>query len=76
MMKALNHGHVGTLMMLSLSAAFETVDPLTLQDVMRRRFRVCQNALNWLVSFLKGRMQVVQAGVCESAVVAFKYGIS
>jgi hypothetical protein len=41
MLKAMDQGHVGALMFLDLSAAFDTVDYQILHDVMRRRFGVC-----------------------------------
>ena len=59
MIKALDQGHVGALMLLDLSAAFDTVDPTIMKDVMQRRVGVCGGALDWLVDFLKDRTQVV-----------------
>jgi Reverse transcriptase (RNA-dependent DNA polymerase) len=71
--KALGHGPVGALMMLDLSAAFDTVDPPILNAVMQRWVGVRGNALNWLVDFLMARTQV--AGGCESAIMTLKYGV-
>jgi hypothetical protein len=75
MLKALDQGHVGALVLLDLSAAFDTVDPAILHDVLRRRFGVCGNALDWLMDFLTDRTQIVRAGRSESAVSTVEYGV-
>jgi hypothetical protein len=64
MTMVLDYGHVGPLMMLDLSAAFDNVDPPILEDAMQRRFGVRGNALNW-VDLLMGRTQVIRANGCE-----------
>ena len=46
MLMAMDQGHVGALMLLDLSAAFDTVDHQILEEVMRRRFGVCGSALD------------------------------
>ena len=68
MMQVLDQGDVGALMMLDLSATFDTIDPSILKDVMQRRFGVCGSALDWLNVFLMDRTQVVRAGGRKSAV--------
>jgi len=45
LIKAVDRGHVGALMFLDLSAAF---DHTILNDVMQRRFCVSGQALGWL----------------------------
>jgi Reverse transcriptase (RNA-dependent DNA polymerase) len=72
---AMDQGHVGVLMLLDLSAAFDTVDHRILADVLRRRFGVCGSALDWLADFLRDRTQIVRAGGSESAAVTLKYGV-
>ena len=67
MLLAMDQGHVGALMLLDLSAAFDTVDHVILNDVMQHRFGVCDSALAWLADFLKDRTQFVRAGGSESA---------
>jgi hypothetical protein len=63
-------------MLLDLLAAFDTVDHLILEDVMRRRFGVCEReSMDWQVDFLKNRTQIVSAGDSESAVLTLKYGV-
>jgi len=75
MLKVMDQGHVGALMLLDLSAAFDTVDHRILNDVMRRRFGVCGSALDWLADFLKDRTQIVRAGGGESSVSKLKFGV-
>ena len=75
MLKAMDQGHVGALMLLDLSAAFDTVDHQILNEVMRRRFGVCGSALDWLADFLKDRTQIIRAGGRESAALTLKYGV-
>ena len=75
MLMAMDQGHVGALMLLDLSAAFDTVDHRILDDVMRRRFGVCGSALDSLADFLRDRTQVVRVGGSESAALTLKYGV-
>jgi len=65
MLKAMDQGHVGALMLLDLSAAFDTVDHQILNDVMQRRFGVCGSALDWLADFLNNRTQIIRTGGSE-----------
>jgi len=73
MLSAMDQGHVGALMLLDQSAAFDTVDHGVLTDVMQHRFGVCGSALEWLADFLTDRMQVVRVGGSES--LTLKYGV-
>ena len=51
MLSAIDQGHIGALMLLDLSAAFDTVYHQILSDVMRRRFGIAGGALDWMVNF-------------------------
>jgi len=75
MIKVLDQGHVGALMLLDLSAAFDTVDPPILRDVLERRFGVQGDALEWLVNFLNGRTQVIRVDDRESAAMPLICGV-
>jgi len=73
-------GHVGgwcrALMLLDLSAAFDSVDPSILKDVMQRRFiGVCGKSLDWLADFLSDRMQVIHACSRESIAATLMSGV-
>jgi hypothetical protein len=65
---AIDHGDVGALVLLDMSAAFDTVDHSILMDVLRERFGVEGDALSWLVSYLQNRSQVVVVGTASSTV--------
>jgi hypothetical protein len=75
MIRAVDQGHVGAMMMMDMSAAFDTVDHKILMDVLRRRFGVEGNALSWLAEFLNGRTQVVSAGQKESDSTTLFFGL-
>jgi hypothetical protein len=75
MIKAVDQGHIGALMLMDMSAAFDTVDHTILMDVLRRRFGVQGNALSWLAEFLNCRTQVVSAGQKESDSTTMFFGL-
>ena len=62
MIGAVDQGHVGTLMLLDLSATFDTVDHQILIEILQRRFGLSGKTLDWLADYLSGRGQVVTAG--------------
>jgi hypothetical protein len=59
---AIDHGHVVALVMLDLTAAFDTVDHSILSTVLQDRFGVDGNALGWIVNYLSDRSQKVSVG--------------
>jgi len=65
---AIDHGEVGALVLLDLSAAFETVDHTILIEVLRERFGVDGDALSWMMSYLLNRSQTVSVGSSSSNV--------
>ena len=54
---AVDQKRMVALVLLDLSAAFDTVDHATLLTVLQRRFGVCDTALAWLQSYLSDRTQ-------------------
>ena len=52
-----DHGEVTALVLLDLSAAFDTVNHSTLLDVLHRRFAVDGTPLLWFKSYLTNRSQ-------------------
>ena len=64
---AIDQGDVGALILLDLSAAFDTVDHSVLIDVMRERFGITGDALQWMMSYLTNRSQVVNIASTSSS---------
>jgi len=63
MISVADQGHIGALVLLDLSAAFDTVDYSIL------------SALSWVVEFLNNRRQVVHAGKTESDNIAPQFAV-
>jgi len=70
-----NQGHISALMLLDLSAAFDTVDHTILIEILKRRFGVERIALSWLTEFVRERSQVVRVGESESDSLPLHFGI-
>jgi len=54
------------------NSIIDAVDHHILNDVLRRRFGVSCNALDWLSDFVEGRTSIVRTGDGESVVVTLK----
>ena len=65
--RSIDEGKVTALVLLDLSAAFDTVDHGTLLDVLHRRFAVTDTPLEWFGSYLTGRTQSVSVNGVRSA---------
>ena len=63
------------LMMLDLSAAFDTVDHNRLLDILQREIGIEGTALNWFRSYLSGRCQKVKIGKYESYEIIIRFGV-
>ena len=61
------------MLIIDLSAAFDTVDHRLLLNMLKFKYRITGSALAWLKSFLTGRLQRVKIGnsLSESLVVSF-----
>ena len=66
MIGALDRGHIGALVLLDLSAAFDTVDYNILAEVLRKRFGMHGRTLDWIVDFLSDRRQAVSVNSGDS----------
>ena len=64
--RTIDDGNVCALVLLDLSAAFDTVDHQTLIRVLSCRFGVADLALNWCSSYLNQRSQTFHVGVHQS----------
>jgi retron-type reverse transcriptase len=63
------------LVMLDLSAAFNTVDHSILLTRLRDRFGVTDQALHWIASYLTGRTQTVVLGPTAAKPTALSFGV-
>jgi hypothetical protein len=64
---AIDHGQVAALVLLDLSAAFDTVDHAVLLNVLQQRFGITASALDWMTSYLHNRAQIIQLGSTKSS---------
>ena len=63
------------LVLLDLSAAFDTIDHHKLLNLLKHSFGIRGNALSWFQSYLQDRTQTVQIGSSTSEPVTLKYGV-
>lgn len=59
MVAIVDRGDVGALILLDMSAAFDTIDHHIMLDVLEKRFDVREAALDWFASYFGDRTQVV-----------------
>ena len=64
------------LMLLDLSAAFDTVDQEKLMEILEQEIGIKGVALNWFRSFLMNRTQKVKVGNDHSVETELKYGVA
>jgi exonuclease III len=74
-MRSLDQQDGVILVMLDLSAAFDTVDHAILLSRLQHRFGVCDVVLDWIRSYLSGRKQSVVAGDATSKPAALECGV-
>ena len=72
---AVDQGHVAALVLLDLSAAFDTVDHTILIDVLRERFGLQGDVLDWMTSYMQGRTQLVRVGSTLSSTCQLPGGV-
>ena len=65
-MKAVDSQGGAILVLLDLSAAFDTIDHSLLLDILENKMGICDIALAWLKSYLSGRSQTVVVSGCRS----------
>jgi len=67
LVNAIDRGQIAGLVLLDLSAAFDTVNHSVLHEVFSERFGITGDALQWLLSYLQDRTQVVKLGESRSS---------
>ena len=75
LLDAFDRGEVAALVLLDLSAAFDTVDHAILLDRLRRSFGLIDVVLDWFDSYLSGRKQSVRRGSQSSPPVDVVCGV-
>ena len=66
---------LGVVMIIDLSAAFDTVDHSVLLNILQHKFNIKGSALAWLKSFLTGRRQSVKIGDSFSFSLPVSFGV-
>lgn len=61
----MDNEEVTLLVMLDLSAAFDTIDHNILIDILKKDFGIVDNALQWFRSYLANKRQLVVIDRCE-----------
>jgi len=72
---ASNENTATVVMLLDLSAAFDTVDHSKLINILKCEIGIEGTALKWFTSFIRGRCQKVKIGDLESEEIVIKFGV-
>ena len=75
LVRAIDEQRIIGLVLLDLSAAFDTVDHCTLLSVLEKRFGVCHNTLAWFRSYLSDRTQTFQVNGVSSDRLPLHYSV-
>ena len=72
---ACDEGSATVVMLLDLSAAFDTVDHKLLLNILEREIGLKGTVLQWFRSFLMGRSQRVRLGTVTSDIIYIRFGV-
>ena len=75
LLQAIDNEGGAILVLLDLSAAFDTIDHQKLLNLSNQSSGIRRVALKWFEWYLKNRTQTVQIGSCTSTPVTIKYGV-
>ena len=75
LLKAVDKDGAAVLVLLDLSAAFDTIDHAILINTLRDRFGITSSALQWIKSYLSGRFQTVIINGAHSRKVSLEFGV-
>ena len=73
-LQAIDNNRRVILLLLDLSAPFNTVDQSILLDRLSQRFGIIENALKWFISYLSDRHQVVKVNGHKSTCLGVSLG--
>jgi Reverse transcriptase (RNA-dependent DNA polymerase) len=76
LLQTVDHGDIGVLVLLDLSAAFDTVDHDFLLQRFESTFGISGEVLAWLSSYLSGREQFVRLGADTSFILPLPSGVT
>ena len=74
-LKAIDNQEIACLILLDLSAAFNTISKTGLLSRLEKRFGISGTCLNWIESYLTNRTQKVCVGSCTSTPVTLLFGV-
>ena len=74
-LKDIDNGHIVVLLLLDMSAAFDTVDHSILLDALRDCFGISGDVHNWFTSYLKDRTYRVKIGDALSDFICALFGV-
>jgi len=72
---ALDNKCMAVLVLLDLSAAFDVIDHGILYERLEHSYGICNDALNWIQSYLSNRTQCVAVGSCTSTDKHLDFGV-
>ena len=72
---AMDEKEATVIMLLDLSAAFDTVDHDLLLNILKKEIGLRGKVLDWFSSFLKGRSQRIRLGKTTSDCITIKFGV-
>ena len=75
LLNAMDNGDVSALVLLDLSAAFDTIDHLILVERLRDSFGIHNSALSWFQSYLRDRTQTVVIDSHRSEPISLLFGV-
>jgi len=75
LLQAVDRGEVGALILLDLTAAFDTVNHDILLQRLQRTFGIDVNVHQWFRSYLVGRTQYVRRGALRSLITSLLCGV-
>ena len=75
LLQAIDDSGAAILVMLDLSAAFDTIDHNVLLDALEHQFGLTGRVLRWFASYLCGRVQAVKIGEAVSRFIELVFGV-